>query len=185
MTTLEQIRAEYDRLDRLLGIDTSGVRLAFSKRMSKQYGVCTFRGLWPEEIRIADFLRRDETQLLVTARHEYAHAAAALLTGRPHGHDETWKAVCRQIGCPPSRLSPPCQAMAEKQRERAAARGPRKFYVVECLGCHKKSRYQRRGRVVQTLERQQAGRRGAGRCTCRSCGGTSFRLTTETEGPER
>ena len=114
MTTLEQIRAEYDRLDRLLGIDTSGVRLAFSKRMSKQYGVCTFRGLWPEEIRIADFLRRDEAQLLVTARHEYAHAAAALLTGRPHGHDETWKAVCRQIGCPPSRLSPPCQAMAEK-----------------------------------------------------------------------
>ena len=57
--------------------------------------------------------------------------------------------------------------------------------MVECLGCHKKSRYQRRGRVVQTLERQQAGRRGAGRCTYRSCGGTSFRLTTETEGPER
>jgi len=185
MTTLEEIRAEYDRLDRLLGIDTTGVKLSFSRRMAKQYGVCTFRGRFPEEIRIADFLRRDEEQLLVTARHEYAHAAATLLTGRSHGHDETWKAFCRRIGCPPDRLSKPCAAMAEKQLEREKTRGPKTYYLVECLSCHKTSRYQRRGRVVQTLERQRAGRRGTGWCTCRSCGGTSFRLTTETEGLEK
>ena len=42
MWTLEQVRAEYRRLDRLLGIDTSGIPVRFSKRMTRQYGVCTF-----------------------------------------------------------------------------------------------------------------------------------------------
>jgi len=152
MPELEQIRAEYDRLDRLLGIDTRAVALSFSRRMSKQYGVCTFRGARPEQIRLAEFLKNDPEQLLMTARHEYAHAAASLLTGRAHGHDELWKSICRRIGCPDSRLSRPCAAMEQKQRERAQKRAPGVTYLVECLGCHSTSRYQRRGKVVQALE---------------------------------
>ena len=76
MWTLEQVRAEYHRLDRLLGIDTSGIPVRFSKRMTRQYGVCTFLKNRPQEIRLADFLRQEDAVFWDTARHEYAHAAA-------------------------------------------------------------------------------------------------------------
>ena len=76
MWTLEEIREEYDRLDRYLGIDTRLIRLSFSKKMRRQHGVCCFRGDRPTEIRLADFLRADDDAMLDTARHEYAHAAA-------------------------------------------------------------------------------------------------------------
>ena len=103
MWTLSQVQAEYRRLDRLLGIDTGRVAVSFSKRMTRQYGVCTFVKNKPQEIRLADFLRQEDQVFWDTARHEYAHAAVALLTGKRHGHDEAWKAVCRKIGCPPER----------------------------------------------------------------------------------
>ena len=96
MWTLAQVQAEYRRLDRLLGIDTSRVAVSFSRRMTRQYGVCTFVKNRPQEIRLADFLRREDQVFWDTARHEYAHAAAAILTGKRHGHDEAWKAVCRK-----------------------------------------------------------------------------------------
>ena len=105
MWTLEEIREEYDRLDRYLGIDTRLIRLSFSKKMRRQHGVCCFRGDRPTEIRLADFLRADDDAMLDTARHEYAHAAAALLTGRRHGHDAVWKDICVRIGCKPERLA--------------------------------------------------------------------------------
>ena len=98
MWTLEQVRAEYHRLARLLGIDTSGIPVRFSKRMTRQYGVCTFLKNRPQEIRLADFLRQEDAVFWDTARHEYAHAAAALLTGKRHGHDEVRRAVCRRSG---------------------------------------------------------------------------------------
>ena len=55
-----QVQAEYRRLDRLLGIDTSGIPVRFSKRMTRQYGVCTFLKNRPQEIRLADFLRQED-----------------------------------------------------------------------------------------------------------------------------
>ena len=142
MWTLAQVQAEYRRLDRLLGIDTSRVAVSFSRRMTRQYGVCTFVKNRPQEIRLADFLRREDQVFWDTARHEYAHAAAAILTGKRHGHDEAWKAVCRRIGCPPERLAPSCEAAAENRRRIEAVRG---VYVVTCLGCGAESRYLRRG----------------------------------------
>ena len=36
MDGLEAVRAEYDRLDRMLGIDTSGILLSCSARMVRQ-----------------------------------------------------------------------------------------------------------------------------------------------------
>ena len=155
MWTLSQVQAEYRRLDRLLGIDTGRVAVSFSKRMTRQYGVCTFVKNKPQEIRLADFLRQEDQVFWDTARHEYAHAAVALLTGKRHGHDEAWKAVCR------------------KRIE--AVRG---VYVVTCLGCGTQSRYLRRGTVVQALEEQRGGIR------CRRCGGKKFRLEKRFEPQE-
>ena len=72
MWTLAQVQAEYRRLDRLLGIDTSRVAVSFSRCMTRQYGVCTFVKNRPQEIRLADFLRREDQVFWDTARHEYA-----------------------------------------------------------------------------------------------------------------
>ena len=38
MHTLEEIRAEYDRLDRLCGVDTSGVEIVLSSRGVRRLG---------------------------------------------------------------------------------------------------------------------------------------------------
>ena len=129
----------------------------------------------PQEIRLADFLRQEDQVFWDTARHEYAHAAVALLTGKRHGHDEAWKAVCRKIGCPPERLAPNCNAAVENRKRIEAVRG---VYVVTCLGCGTQSRYLRRGTVVQALEEQRGGIR------CRRCGGKKFRLEKRFEPQE-
>lgn len=105
MWTLEQVRAEYHRLDRLLGIDTSGIPVRFSKRMTRQYGVCTFLKNRPQEIRLADFLRQEDAVFWDTARHEYAHAAAARSPANGTEHDEVWRAVAARIGALEDRLA--------------------------------------------------------------------------------
>ncbi len=175
--TLEEIRTVYDGLDKLLGIDTSGITLTFSPRMVRKYGLCCFHGKRPVEIRLASFLREDEAQLRQTALHEYAHAAAQLLTGASHGHDEVWKAVCVKIGCQPERLAAPCEAAKRRAAEYEASRAGRTVYVVTCRGCGAASRYCRRGKVVDAIVRS----RDKSGCICRRCGGRQFDLKIEKE----
>ena len=102
MYTADDIRAEFERLDKLFFIDTSKVEIAFSKRAVNRLGCCqckkTVNGTWfPVKIIIADFLRNgDPSAFWDTVRHEYAHAAAAILTGKNCGHNSIWKNICRK-----------------------------------------------------------------------------------------
>ena len=162
MWTLEEIREEYDRLDRYLGIDTSLIRLSFSKKMRRQHGVCCFRGDRRTEIRLADFLRAEDDAMLDTARHEYAHAAAALLTGRRHGHDAVWKDICVRIGCKPERLT----GTTATEEDTNALRGA----LLSYNACVDKICYLRRGAVVRSIAQ------GRQDCRCRRCGGRTFTL---------
>lgn len=178
MDGLEAVRAEYDRLDRMLGIDTSGILLSCSARMVRQYGVCCFCGDRPAKIRLAAFLLDEPEQLHKTALYEYAHAAAALLTGRRHGHDAVWKAVCLRIGCAPERLSEPCAAARRRAEEYEKGRAGAPVWLVVCRGCGAVSRYRRRGKVVQLLQQHPT----TSACVCRQCGGRSFALCRQKEG---
>lgn len=178
MDALETVRAEYDRLDRMLGIDTSGILLSCSRRMVRQYGVCCFCGDRPAKIRLAAFLLDEPEQLHRTALHEYAHAAAALLTGRRHGHDAVWKAICLRIGCAPERLSEPCAAARRRAEEYEKSRAGAPVWLVVCRGCGAVSRYRRRGKVVQLLQQHPT----TSACVCRQCGGRSFALCRQKEG---
>ncbi len=178
MDGLEAVRAEYDRLDRILGIDTSGILLSCSARMVRQYGVCCFCGDRPAKIRLAAFLLDEPEQLHKTALHEYAHAAAALLTGRRHGHDAVWKAICLRIGCAPERLSEPCAAARRRAEEYEEGRAGAPVWLVVCRGCGAVSRYRRRGKVVQLLQQHPT----TSACVCRQCGGRSFALCRQKEG---
>lgn len=175
MEELQAIRAEYDALDARLGIDTSALALSFSTRMVRQYGVCCFRGDVPTAIRLADFLREEPERLRQTALHEYAHAAAALLSGKRHGHDALWKRLCLAVGCSPQRLAAPCAAAEKRAAEYEKRRFGAAEYQVRCRACGALSRYRRRGKVVRLLLEHPKSRA----LVCKRCGGRSFELTME------
>ena len=156
MHTLEEIRAEYDRLDRLCGVDTRQIRLGFSRRAARRLG--SFRyGPGGLSILIADRLRGTDAAFWDTVRHEYAHAVVHLRhPNERHGHDAVWRAVCREVGCAPERLAQDVPPVAAR-------------YLIRCLGCGQESRYLRAGKAVQLV---RSGRPDALRCTV--CGGTRF-----------
>ena len=94
MHTLQEVRAEYDRLDRLIGIDTRMIELKISKRAVRQLGSfrSPTRGRGPLRITLSALILDDDEQFWDTVRHEYAHAAVYLLyPGQKHGHDQAWR----------------------------------------------------------------------------------------------
>ena len=169
MHDLKEVRAEYDRLDRLLGIDTRGIELKISTRAVRQLGSFRVpagrRTGEPLRITLSSLILADDEQFWDTVRHEYAHAAVYLLhPGERHGHDKVWKDVCRLVGCRPKGTAPRTGAAAEKREEKVR-------YIVGCEGCGAESRFFSRGKIVEQLMRGR-GRR----LRCRRCGGSRFTL---------
>ena len=128
MHTLQEVRAEYDRLDRLIGIDTRMVELKISKRAVRQLG--SFRsptpGRGPLRITLSALILDDDEQFWDTVRHEYAHAAVYLLyPGQKHGHDQVWRDMCRRVGCDPKRLAPEQGRAAELRQQKVK-------YIIRC-----------------------------------------------------
>ena len=170
MHTLEEIRAEYERLDRLCGVDTSAVEITISRRGVRRLG--SFR--YPAKgkggalrITINASLLDEEEQFWETVRHEYAHALVYLRSGgASHGHDQVWKAACREVGCSEDRLAVQTAESREEMERRAK-------YKVRCAGCGQETLYFRRGRVVDLLLR---GARGQVRCA--KCGSSRLELYT-------
>ena len=168
MHTLEEIRAEYDRLDRLCGVDTSDVEIVLSRRGVRRLG--SFR--YPAKgragalrITINASLLGDEEAFWDTVRHEYAHALVYLRSGGvSHGHDAVWKAACRELGCSPDRLA----AQTAESREALECRAK---YKVQCTQCGQLSYYLRRGKVVDLLLRG-----AGGQVRCAQCGGSKLKL---------
>ncbi|MGM9614909.1 MAG: SprT-like domain-containing protein [Oscillospiraceae bacterium] len=166
MHTIQEIRAEYDRLDRLLHVNTSGIEIVISSRSVKRLGSFRSPGgnvppssATPLRISISAVVMEDDALFWDTIRHEYAHAVVYLThPGERHGHDEVWKAVCRRIGCTPKSTT----AASDGQKEEWAASAK---YRVHCERCGADSYYHRAGKIVQTL---LYGDRTRVRCRCGS-----------------
>ena len=170
MPTVQDIKTEFLELDKLLGINTSNIEIVFSKRTVKRHGSCQCvrgaDGKWrPVKIMIAEFLLTDYDAFWDTVRHEYAHAAAALLTGKNCGHNAVWKGICCKIGCSGNVRAE--STAASRQRARDAAK-----YAVTCLGCGEVSLYMRKTELIKRLERG-----GPSGVICTVCGGKKFKLT--------
>ena len=167
MHTLDEARREYDRLDRLVGVDTSKIELKISRRAVRQLGSfrSPARGTGKLRITLSALILDDDEQFWDTVRHEYAHAAVYLLhPGEKHGHDRVWRDMCRLVGCSPKRLAPEKGRAAELRQAQAK-------YIIRCRTCGAESRYVRRGRTVELMLR------GRGRMLrCRKCGQSSFVL---------
>lgn len=159
--TVNDIRREYNRLDDLMDVDTTNIRITVSTRAVKRLGQCVFKSGKPIEINITDFVMDCEDQFWDTIRHEYAHAAVAIRTGRNQGHNDAWKAVCRKVGCDPERLTKLDGELKRKVEES----GRRRQYKWEmrCGICGRTWKYKTAGKFVRMV---QQGRGGNLRCPC-------------------
>ncbi len=164
--TVEDIRREYNRLDRLCGADTSQVALRISSRARKRLGSCKYVGEQVACITISDFVLAAAPEVFYdTIRHEYAHALVKLRAPlERHGHDAVWKAACREVGCAPERCCDPAALPVPPERREEPYR-----YHLLCLVCGSRWDYKRETKVIRLI------RHGGSRyCTCPHCGGHRF-----------
>lgn len=168
MHTLEEIRAEYRRLDTLCGADTSAIPVVLSTRMVKRLGSFRYplndRGA-PPQITISAAVLAEDALFWNTIRHEYAHAVVWLRhPGEQHGHDALWRSVCQVIGCAPKATVPASGGQMALRKARAR-------YTVRCKHCGQETFYLRKGRIVELLEAGESNR-----VRCRACGSHAFDL---------
>lgn len=152
MFTLDDIRKEYDRLDKLTGVDTKSIELAVSTRSTNRYGSCKMINHKPVKIIIADFVLKDNNENIFwdTIRHEYVHAMVKLRNPKEnHGHDWLFKKGCIEVGCDPSRLATETSEIALQRREEKLK------YIVYCPKCGDEWKYVKAGKVVQGLKKKR------------------------------
>lgn len=174
MYTIDDIRCEYDRLDRICAVDTSKIAIKLNNAQ-KRLGSFSYKPGFPRgtmTITISRKVLNDEQLFTDTIRHEYAHAVVFIRHPfSRHAHDSVWKAVCREVGCTP-RATVKDESLKKKAEESAK-------YKVTCMRCGAATYYQRAGKIVQIL-RKESSRHSIFRKTssvaCRKCGGREFDL---------
>lgn len=144
MYNIEDVIREYRRLDKILDIDTSKIQITYCKGASRG-GYCEIRNGEPKRIALNEVLFEcPENEFYDIIRHEYAHAANAMLYGKG-GHNETWKKICRKIGSTPLAHVPESyelhkrlEAITTDRRQNNAK------YNIACPHCGHVYHYQRK-----------------------------------------
>ena len=174
MHTIEDIRAEFERLDKTCLVDTSRIEIRLNNAQ-KRLGSFSYKPGFPRgsmTVTISKKVLGDDDLFFDTVRHEYAHAVVFIRHPfSRHGHDGVWKAVCREVGCTP-RATVKDAALRERTEQNAK-------YKVICLRCGSETYYMRSGKVVQTLQKEASRRSLVKRMSsviCRKCGGREFKL---------
>ena len=168
MDWIQTIRTEYDRLDKITGVNTSAVQLRLSGRMTRTLGLFKqgnkLRGI-PMEIVISKRICEDEKLFLDIIRHEYAHMIVYLRAPRErHVHDSVWKDACLEVGCEPL-------ATRKMKEEPGLIRTRPDKYLVKCQVCGAESRYKSESKVVKVLLRKKRGK-----VVCKKCHESKFAL---------
>lgn len=159
MHSIEDIRAEYARLDKLCGINSSGIEIKISHRAFTTFGLCKFvkkrRKYVPTKIQITDFVLNYEDEFWEIIRHEYAHLLVMMRDGVNHGHDAVWKRACLEVGCTPSRLiDSEALDQCAAERRRGSAREPSLFrFEVTCPACGHKWQYKTECKIVRAAKK--------------------------------
>lgn len=144
MFNLQDVENEYRRLDQILGIDTSKIQITYCKGASKG-GYCKICNGEPKCIALNKALFGcPKNEFYDVVRHEYAHAANAMLYGKG-GHNETWKKICRKIGSTPLAHVPEHYELHKKLEAITTARRQNNAkYNIACPHCGEVYHYQRR-----------------------------------------
>lgn len=176
MFTLEDVRAEYNRLDEIFGVDTSKIPIKISKRARVQRGCCVYHGCSVKEIRLSDFIFDDPAEYFYEViRHEYTHALVKIrYPYEKHVHDEVWKKACLEVGCSPNRFLDVPPEMKRRQVKKPK-------YIVTCLGCGTQWAFYRKTNLIKCLLKNPA---DAARAKCQKCGhkGVDFKVCADEEG---
>lgn len=106
MNIEDEIKKEYKKLDKYLGIDTSHIKILFTNdQKSENAAFCEVDKITSEVLSITfnlflfgNLKKADQIDVM---RHEYAHAAAYIKYGYKGNHGEKWQRMCRKIGCRP------------------------------------------------------------------------------------
>ncbi len=152
MFTVNDVIAEYMRLDAVFGVKIADIPVRVSSRFVRKLGMCRFavdsKGRYvPIEITIGEYVLKAEADVFYdTIRHEYTHALAALRDGCNHGHDGTWKKACIEVGCNPRATIKAAEAGNVQAIKDEAVK-----YIVRCTECGNESKYYRKGRVVTSI----------------------------------
>lgn len=164
--TLNDVRAEYRRLDAKFGVHIANIDLSISKRSVNRFGFCRYRGRKPVQISLADFIFEDKVLFYDVIRHEYAHALVKVREPyKNHGHDAVWKMAALECGCSPTRLND----NEYGHKISAKRRDAQTKYIVQCNACGQIWKCVRTGNVVKSLQK------GSKSCYC-PCGSHDLSL---------
>lgn len=172
------ILEEYRRLDKLCGVDTRYMDCCTYHADENTVAYCKYVTHTAIPARI--FFNRlfldtmPDADCVDVVRHEYAHAAAALLYGPEaldeSGHGPLWRRICDVVGCRPSpytyNLNVPEPLIQNIQGSNSEC------CRVECCRCGSSVEQPKDSRIVQVL---RAGLT-SWNFTCPVCGGLRFRL---------
>lgn len=177
MFSEEYVRKIYNRLDKKLFIDTSAIPIVFTYKANQTVGSCHFIHKNGQDIPIKiQFNTYFEQRISAaswddTIKHEYAHAAIAIITGKSHNHDQVWQQLCLKIGCRPKTHTynisitenVSCEIDAELDTPTE----------ITCRKCGAKYRQSTKSRLVKLLNAGIP----ASNYKCPRCGGMLFELT--------
>lgn len=174
MFTIFDVMKEYQRLDKLTGMDiTKTVKVSSTGRCTNRRGVyksVIYKDgrLENEKIIISNFVFSEPMDSFMdTVRHEYAHAMAAHIHRRAKlGHGPEWKECCKVVGCKAERYVEASEAQMAVIKERESkAHG----YILRCKECGHEWKYKK---MCKTLKGVQAGRK----YNCPYCGKSEFEV---------
>jgi len=169
---IELIKAEYKRLDTITGINSEKIELKLSSRLKSRLGyfqvdrkhIFAFPKL---SITISAKILKSDELFYDVIRHEYAHAVCYLRHPlQKHGHDKTWKDVCREVGCNPRATTKVEEYIPNKEL-------PYK-YVLRCTNCGAESKYKTESKVIKIAEGK-----ASGKIICKVCKRSDFSLRRE------
>lgn len=169
MFSLYDIRKEYERLDKITGLNISrDVELSLTSRCTRRRGVYKRRSkngvLQYEKIVISNFVLSEPPESFFdTIRHEYAHAMDMKLNG-PYNtsHSESWKRCCEIVGCVPSATTEASDAQVEYRKS--------KGYTLCCQTCGHEWNYQRMSKTLKAIM-------GGIKYECPYCNGKNLSVT--------
>lgn len=115
-------------------------------RSKHRLGVCKFQ---EKVIEVSEIHARNDPAEIVldTLKHEIAHA----LVGPGNGHNETWKAKAREVGCSPDA----CNSHSKHETYRA----PGKWFAV-CPTCTKEFNWYKKPKRMSGRYHMQCGESG-------------------------
>lgn len=178
MKTAQEIRALYDRFDQHLNIDTSHMAIKFTAKRGNMVACCCMERRADKYVPTEFHFNLQHMEWMPEAewddiiRHEYAHAAAVLLTGRAEGHSPFWKQLCIKLGCRPSpytynlSLLEPLHNYQSEVDEGIATK------PIECTRCGNITYQPTDSRIVKLIT---SGIK-VWNYHCKKCGGVVFRL---------